>query len=432
MSDRARELVASALVLVLTMAVGAALGSAWAGLAGGLALVAGRHLYHLARLARVMTVGEKVPGALPGGLWRTVYGGAGRLRSRSRKRKRRLSRFVSRFREAAAALPDAAVVIGAEGRIEWLNPAASRLLGLRSPADVNVPLVDRVRDPGLDEYLAGSDDGRSIQLRSPADGSKILSVRAVPFGRKRQRLLVARDVTRTHLADDAAEDFVANVSHELRTPLTVIAGCFEELGDLLAHDGEAAQVIDQAREQAARMNGIVADLLELSRLQMRPPEREPAPVPVPALLDGIAAEAAALSGERTHAVKLEVDRDLEILGDEKLIRSAISNLVFNAVRHTPPRTQIVLSWWRDAAGAHLRVRDSGEGIATRHIPRLTERFYRVDESRSRDTGGTGLGLSIVAHALERHGAELRIESAAGGGATFTCHFPAGIIAERPA
>jgi two-component system phosphate regulon sensor histidine kinase PhoR len=276
-------------------------------------------------------------------------------------------------------------------------------------------------------YLDDADRGRSIELRSPVDGSKILSLRAVPFGKKRERLVLARDVTRTRLADDAAEDFVASVSHELRTPLTVISGFLEELSQSTGDDEEIARALELTREQTTRMNTIVQDLLEFSRLQMDTPAAGRAPVPVPAILERAAEEARALSAGRGHLVELEIDPELEIDGNEELLRSAFTNLVVNAVHHTPPRTTIAIRWWRDAAGAHLGVRDNGEGIAARHIPRLTERFYRVDPSRSRRTGGTGLGLAIVKHALERHGAELQIESAAGTGSSFTCHFPDQVV-----
>ena len=178
------------------------------------------------------------------------------------------------------------------------------------------------------------------------------------------------------------------------------------------------------------MKLIIDDLLELSRLQLDVRSGEPTRVAVPAMLEAIAAEARALSGPREHAIELEVDSALEILGDEKLLRSAFSNLVFNAVHHTPARSEIHLRWWRDDTGVHFCVADTGEGIAARHIPRLTERFYRVDDARTRATTGTGLGLAIVKHAVEAHGADLRIESRTGGGATFTCHFPASVVLEE--
>ncbi len=272
----------------------------------------------------------------------------------------------------------------------------------------------------------------NVEFSAPVDDALLLSARIVPYGKK-QRLLLATDISRVRRLEQVRRDFVANVSHELRTPLTVISGYLETLLD---SDSPAfdlwRQPLHRMQEQSRRMLHIVEDLLLLVRLESRK-ERPPfKPVNVPALLAAIVDDAIALSDEQGHQISLTADPELWIAGSEKELHSAFANLVFNAVRYTPAGRRIEIRWFADDGGIHLAVEDDGEGIAPHHIPRLTERFYRINRDRSRDSGGTGLGLSIVKHVLNHHGGQLRISSELGVGSVFTCDFPHQLRMERTA
>jgi len=264
-----------------------------------------------------------------------------------------------------------------------------------------------------------------VEIPSPVDDKVHLSVQVIIYG-DNQRLLIARDVTRLRRLEAMRRDFVANVSHELRTPVTVLVGYLETLEEDAECARRWARPLALMREQATRMRRIVDDLLMLSRLETEDAGHHPRarqPVDVPALLGRIVEEARALSGPRGHRIGLEAERGLGLAGSEGELASAFTNLLANAVQYTPEGGEIRVRWWSDAAGAHLAVSDTGIGIAPEHIPRLTERFYRVDVARSRATGGTGLGLAIVKHVLQRHDARLHIESEPGRGSTFRCDFP---------
>jgi two-component system phosphate regulon sensor histidine kinase PhoR len=419
----ASELRRLVVVVLPALLGGWLIGYPYAFLAVALAAYLVWHLHRLARLARSLSGEDGRPLPTVGGLWRPVFDAVARLRRRSRKRKQRLSRFVRRFREAATAFPDAAVVLGRRSQVQWCNPAARGLLGLAWPQASGEALTQLVRDPMLAEYLAADDYSRAVVLASPVSKGRLLSVQVTAFRKKHQRLLIARDITSAYNVDRVRRDFVANVSHELRTPLTVISGFLETLADQGDADPERHRSMTLMREQAARMADLIDDLLTLSRLELQEKVAEPVPIRVSELLESIVADARRVSGARAHQVELNADSELLIPGSESELRSAFSNLVLNAVRHTPNHTPIRVQWSADEGGARLTVSDDGPGIPARHIPRLTERFYRVDESRSRDTGGTGLGLAIVKHVLERHGGKLRIESAIGKGSSFICAFP---------
>ncbi|MBI5462228.1 MAG: phosphate regulon sensor histidine kinase PhoR, partial [Gammaproteobacteria bacterium] len=262
-----------------------------------------------------------------------------------------------------------------------------------------------------------------IQLPAPANQQLTLSLRLIPYATD-QRLLVARDITRIQQLERMRRDFVANVSHELRTPLTVVAGYLETLLD--DDSDEAARrwhkMLKSMYEQSHRMQGIVEDLLMLSRLETQAQPEQHQPVAVPGLLAQVREDAQRLSGEQGHQIALEADAELWLHGTESELRSLFSNLAFNAVRYTPAGGRIRMRWYADAQGAHFAIQDTGIGIAAHHIPRLTERFYRVDIGRSRGSGGTGLGLAIVKHVLLRHDGQLEVESQPGQGSTFRCDF----------
>ena len=390
----------------------------------GILIYTGWHLFHLARLSYLIQTGYPLQDSFPPGLWEIVYKNAYTLKKRSRKRKRRLARFLKRFTESAAALPDAAVIIGQDNDIEWCNPAAAELLGLYWPHAAGQNLAQAVGDPVFEEYLYSENQAHTLEFPSPVDQTKILSLYITPFGKKRQHLLIARDITRSYYVDRMRRDFIANASHELRTPLTVIRG-FLEVWDTqeISPPQQLQQPIELMLEQTRRMEQTINDMLTLSHLEYDDKPSAETNVEIPTLLNSIVKEATALSGEMEHKINVCFAEERHLYGNATELRDAFSNLIFNAVRHTPPRTQVEVSWTPHEDGAQLIVKDSGEGIPARHIPRLTERFYRIDPARSRDSGGTGLGLAIAKHVLTRHEGELHISSEVGKGSIFTCIFP---------
>ena len=331
-------------------------------------------------------------------------------------RARRLAAQLSDLRTAACALRDALVLLDTEGHVRWCNPAAQRLLGIAWPRDRGQPLATHFGDGEAGAWLRAG-QGDADDVASPADAAVRLQLNLIPYSEHR-RLLIARDISRVTKLEQVRRDFVANVSHELRTPLTVIHGYLELLDP---EDVPAlAPVLNEMRTQSQRMRQIVEDLLELSRLEMQqhvPEER----VEMAPLLESLHREAEALS-HGNHRVAVEDQGHIDLLGSPKDLHSAFSNLVSNAVRYTPEGGGITIRWRRTPTGAEYSVTDTGYGIPADHLSRLTERFYRVSSSRSRATGGTELGLSIVKHVLNLHDAQLRIESEAGKGSTFTCVF----------
>lgn len=387
------------------------------------------HYRNLLRLDRWLREGRNFQPPMARGVWGEVFHDLYRLQLRHRKRKRKLARFLARFREATAVWPDAAVVLDKRGAIEWANARASELLGLSLPRDIGRRVTFLLRHPAFAPFLESGISAESVELPSPVNPEIHLSLHVLPFGKKQQRLLIARDVTHVRRLEQVRRDFVANVSHELRTPLTVLSGYLETLSDAADEcPPHWAPSLHQMHEQAARMQRIVNDLLLLARLEVETEAPAQEVVRVPKMLEAIAHEARALSGERGHRISVQAE-SLDLLGNPSELRSAFTNLVVNAVQYTPPGGAIDIRWYQDGSGAHLEVSDTGVGVEPQHIPRLTERFYRVDVARSRQSGGTGLGLAIVNHVLQRHHATLHIESVPGKGSTFRCDFPVTRIAQ---
>jgi two-component system phosphate regulon sensor histidine kinase PhoR len=375
------------------------------------------------RLARLIRRQHRLAPPFPMGLWGDVYRAVGRYQQRSRKGRKRQIRFQRRFREAANSVPDALVVLNKSKRIEWANPAAAALMGVLWPAHEGQPLTAVFEQEGLADYLDAGDYTRPLEVTPEHNQSLMLSVRVAPFGeRKRQRLVVGRDITKIFHLNMIRRDFVANASHELRTPLTVIAGFVENLAGSGLTPQQHRRPLALMERQTTRMRTIIEDLLTLSRLEMNDRSASVTPVDVPHEIELILADARALSGG-DHDFELDLDGDLLVLGHPPDLRSAMSNLVFNAVKHTPPGSHVHILWRDTPGGPMLRVSDDGPGIAPEHIPRITERFYRVDKARSRESGGTGLGLAIVKHVMNRHGAELSIASEPNRGTSFTCRYP---------
>jgi two-component system phosphate regulon sensor histidine kinase PhoR len=371
------------------------------------------------------------------GLWGTV---AERVRRAARVREqatRESERRLQDFLAALQASPNGVVLLDASGRIEWFNQTAATHLGLDPQRDLLQHLVNLVRDPGFTTYVNAGDYHGSVTLpgRSHSSSHPVrISVQLHDYGQGR-RLLLSRDITMFEQAEAMRRDFVANVSHEIRTPLTVLSGFVETLQTLPLEASERARYLDLMAQQAGRMQSLVSDLLMLSRLEGSPLPGEGEWLSIPGLMSQLEQEGRALSsvlnppmtgpGQMFH---FEPAPPGELSGMASELHSALSNLLSNAVRYTPAGGEVRCGWLLHEDGrAEFWVQDSGPGIAPEHIPRLTERFYRIDRSRSRDTGGTGLGLAIVKHVVQRHGAELKVESALGKGSRFAIIFPASRI-----
>ena len=420
------ELARIASVLCLSLVLGLAVDQVASYLLLGGAAYFVLHLHQLYRLERTVASGERVAPDSGWGVWNEVYRHLYHAQQRHRKRKRKFAKYLKQFHQSTAAMPDATVVLRANDEIEWFNDAAVRLLGLRSPRDVGQRIGNLWRHPALIGYLKGHDHSAEDAVEVPAPGRRDLrfSVRVVDYARNR-RLLMARDVTRLSRLEAVRRDFVGNVSHELRTPLTVIRGYLEAMLDSEGETtGQWHRSLESMHQQAERMERMVSDLLLLSRLETSVEQLAPLePVAVPAIISAVEDDARQMGADK-HVVEFEVESMVWIQGDGEQLRSVFSNLVSNAIKYTPDGGRIEVRWFADEQGAFFEVQDSGIGIPARDIPRLTERFYRVDAARSRDNGGTGLGLAIVKHVLSRHGASLEILSKAGEGSVFRCRFPA--------
>jgi two-component system phosphate regulon sensor histidine kinase PhoR len=332
-------------------------------------------------------------------------------------RSRRIASSLRDLRSAAGSLPDAVVLLDNDQHVRWFNHAAEDLLGLRRPQDRGVHLYERMGTTELAGWLQQGAHEPLNDVVAPGHPNRHINVTLLPFGR-RQRLLLARDISHLTRLEQIRRDFVANVSHELRTPLTVIHGYLELIDP--EDVPELAPVLGEMRAQSKRMGQIVEDLLTLSRLETQDHVSDER-VPMTPLLATLRKEAEALSQGRHH-ITVESSAEADLLGSPKDLHSALSNLVSNAVRYTPTGGSITIRWKRSPEGATYSVTDTGFGIPATHLARLTERFYRVSSSRSRDSGGTGLGLSIVKHVLNLHQARLDIESEPGHGSTFACCF----------
>jgi len=398
----------------------------------GLALVLLRHLVNLRALTAWLRDPQGAPVPMGSGVWEHVFTRLHRYMRSSTQHQHRLTAQLARFRSAAQAMPDGVIVLDARDHIVWANATAERYFGIDARRDAGQPLLNLVRSPDFVQYLKGGAYHQPLTLQLAAADELVLSLRIVPYGQD-DKLLLSRDITQWERLETMRRDFVANVSHELKTPLTVVSGFLETIadGNVRVDEPRGRQVLGLMRTQTDRMLRLIDDLLTLSALESSAqPAREGA-IDVHRFLAGIAEEARALSGGR-HAVQLRLGPPATLRGDEHEMRSAITNLVSNAIRYTPRDGRIVIEWARAGGGAdpggagdgggEIAVQDSGIGIEARHIPRLTERFYRVDTSRSRDTGGTGLGLAIVKHVLTRHQGRLEVTSEPGKGSRFAAVF----------
>jgi len=426
-----RTLAQLAIVLAAALLLGFVLGHPWPALAIAALGVLAWHYWKLHDLLLRLTARQRVPPSGGSGVWNELDRLVHRGQEEMRGRNRRLVEMLRAYSAAAAALPDAVVVLERNSqRVRWFNDAATRLLGLHYPDDIEAALGERLQPLPISRWLAGGRHAEPIMdAASPVDPAVRLSLRLIPYS-DALWLLVARDVSKLTRLEQMRQDFVANVSHELRTPLTVVHGYLDMLDP--GEQPEWAPILDEMRRQSQRMTQLVEDLLTLSRLEAQESVSDEH-VAMDSMLVTLRREAEALS-QRRHEVRIDDEARVDLLGSTRELHSAFSNLVANAVRYTPAGGHIAIALARsDDGGAMLSVRDSGYGIPAAHLPRITERFYRVSTSRSRESGGTGLGLSIVKHILHLHQARLDIESEVGRGSVFTCHFgPERVIARDSA
>ena len=414
-------LAAAAAGLVIWPLAGA--GWAWAAVAAVLAARVAYHARHLASFLSWLEGPDSEPLPVGAGVWEEAFA---RLYQRLKQRdaeQQGLLRALSRFRAAGRALPDGVVILDADDHIEWSNPTAEQHFGIDARRDFGQAISNLVRQPAFVAFLEGRRYDEPLTLRS-ARSEAALSVRVIQFGAD-QKLLLSRDVTVEQRLETMRRDFVANVSHELKTPVTVLSGFVDTLADpaIGLSDAQRSKFLGMMREQAQRMRRLIEDLLTLSALEASGAPEDEQEIDVLPLIEKLAEEARVLSGGR-HRIVTAAQQSSRLKGSLKELTSAFSNLVSNAVRYTPDGGSVRLGWRVEAGRGIFSVEDDGIGIEPRHIARLTERFYRVDNSRSRETGGTGLGLAIVKHALTRHQAQLEVRSEPGRGSTFSAVFPA--------
>ncbi|WP_151670953.1 phosphate regulon sensor histidine kinase PhoR [Nitrincola schmidtii] len=381
-------------------------------------------IFQIVQFERMMKWLKKEDGSVPPeahGAWGELLDGLYRLQRRELDKEKELKGIISRFQQSSAALRDAIVLIDPKNNLEWWNKSAERLLGLSPKTDLRKSVLNMLRDPRFIRYYKKQNYQEPFELKSPVNDQIILQYHITQFG-EGDRLVVARDISRLKKLEQTRQSFVSNASHELRTPLTVLRGYIETFQDQDL-PSSMLRALKQMEQQTLRMEGLVRDMLMLSKLESTEHLTEDIPVDIHQMLKDIRRDAMILSGDKNQTIIIQADENYDLMGQEKELHSAFSNLVFNAVRHTPEQSEIIINWQADDQGGLLSVMDNGQGIEPYHIPRLTERFYRVDESRASNSGGTGLGLSIVKYVLVRHDGHLKIQSTLGKGSCFSCHFP---------
>jgi two-component system phosphate regulon sensor histidine kinase PhoR len=420
---------ARAIVSLLVLAIVCAVVGALAGITAALvlalvALIAQSFFsaYHTERLWRLLDA--PVYGQAPGapGIWGEIYYRLHKLAKRWHAQVRQVEQQHSRFIQAIQASPNGVAMLDDHDQIEWCNAIAEEHFGLDSKRDLRQHITHLVRHPDFVRYLNSHRYDEMLIMRGMGEKRQnVLSVQVFAYGENR-KLLLSADITELERTDSMRRDFVANVSHELKTPLTVLSGFLETMRELPLGESERERYLELMEQQSSRMRHIVDDLLALAKLEgdMKPPGDHA--VDMGAVLRHLQEDAMTLSAGR-HRLVFDFDDTLTVTGVETEILSALGNLVTNAVRYTPDGGAIMVEWRRMSNRAVFAVTDTGFGIPQADIPRLTERFYRVDRSRSRDTGGTGLGLAIVKHVLQRHDAVLDVTSEEGRGSTFTVRFP---------
>lgn len=378
--------------------------------------------WNLSRLERWLRFRRVQPPPDISGPWGDVVAIVSRIYRRKQFHRSRVIELLREFRRLTSAMPEGAVLLGPESEILWFNGRAAEWLGLRRKRDFGIRIENLVRHPAFVRYLRTGAPSNGVVVYDPTHGGRWFSFHIVRTDASMRQLLIVRDVSQEQQLQSMRKDFVANASHELRSPLTVISGYLDGLAEDTGLDPAWGEPVREMRRQAQRMSTLIGELLELSKLESGDAPKSERTIDMAAMLETLRKEAEQAE-ERPKRLLVQIDSDASLLGAPSEIHSIAANLLNNAVKYTPADGEVEMRWWTDKDGAHLSVRDTGIGIAPEHIPRLTERFYRVDAGRSRSMGGSGLGLAIVKHALERHGGKLRITSKEGSGSTFTCDFP---------
>jgi len=403
----------------------AAIGNANSGWTVAVLFLGGWVIYHLFYLEKTMAWLEdfqldRVPRG--SGVWELLVAKIYRLAKSGERQRQQLAETLKDFRSATEAMPDGVVTLDEDNQILYANEQAEDQLGISTEKDAGRNLINIVRHPEFVSYLNSQSWDKAIVIRGIRSSNRVLQIQLIPYG-TRQRLLMTRDITQIDRLETTRRDFVANVSHELKTPLTVLNGFLETLRELPLEEAQKTQYLGLMQVQAQRMQNIVEDLLVLSKLESTSAVTQEDSIPMGAMLERLAHDARSLSREQ-HQVVVECKDSSILIGAEDELSSAFANLISNAIRYTPAGGTIGLRWAKNPDGSgSFSVTDTGPGIESQHLPRLTERFYRVDRSRSRETGGTGLGLAIVKHVATRHQAQLLIDSEVGKGSCFSLVFP---------
>ena len=384
------------------------------------------NLFQLRRLTQWVAKESHRNDVLPpegGGIWGAIFDNIYKLQKQERLASDYLKSILNKAQESSAALEIAVVMINKQGTLDWWNRATEELLGIRYPNDRNQAVTNLIRDPRFADYFHREKYDQTLRIEAPTKGGRTLEFQLTLFG-EHEKLMLVRDVTQLHRLEAMRRDFVGNVSHELGTPITVIKGYLETIIDHKdSLDPRWHKPLEQMRSQSQRMENIVRDLLVLSSIETRSAPRVQDRISLRDLIQEIENESREIVTEKDHQLIIDLDADIEITGQRSELYSALSNLVINAAKYTPNGGRITLRAALEGGDLKIEIEDNGIGIAAQHIPRLTERFYRVDPSRSAETGGTGLGLAIVKHILARHDAELEIESTVGKGSLFRCWIP---------
>lgn len=429
MRDTSRKLlIGLALLLVTGGLIGWSYGYTERGLLVAALIALAWQIRHLLAFVRALRTNDFEVFRVGDGIWQQIFSQFSYEKERAKKYKQNYRRLVKEVRKSTDAMPDGAVILDQNHEIVTCNRAAMAIAGLKRKKDRGQRVDNILRDPQLTRLLRSEDYLQSIEIPSPIKDGNWINCRLVPYGAD-QKLLFLRDVTERIRLSQMRRDFVANASHELRSPLTVISGYLDSLAEDQNAPDEWVLPVAQMQEQTRRMIRIVADLLELSRLESAGPVDSDEIVDVGGLI--AAAKKAFHQPDILPTIHVSLESAAQLHGSSAEIESLITNLVSNAVRHTPADGEILLSWQSDSSGAIMRVEDTGEGIDIEHLPRLTERFFRVDRGRAREDGGIGLGLAIVKHILGRHDATLEIDSQVGRGSVFSCKFPSQRVVVKP-
>lgn len=413
--------------LALTALVGALVGELLLTCLLGLLAYIAFNMYQLHRLQgwldQVPSQEDRADPPESVGIWGEIFDGIYRLQRKERQASAYLENLLNKAQESSAALEIGVIMINPKGNLEWWNLASEKLLGLQYPKDKNQSVTNLIRDPRFADYFHNKNYAETLKIKSPSDNTCMLEFQIAQFG-EQERLILVRDITQLHRLESMRKDFVGNVSHELGTPITVIKGYLEAIVDNMDDlDKKWQNPMRQMRQQSIRMENIVRDLLTLSSLETETSAKQQDHIKLADLFLEIENDTRQMFTDKSHRFEILCDPALVFKGKRSEIYSALSNLVINAAKYTPANGTIQLSAKKTPKALEITIADNGVGIEAKHIPRLTERFYRVDGSRSTDTGGTGLGLAIVKHILSRHEGQLRIESEVGKGSRFTCSIP---------